>query len=73
MSITVKCYATLEPFQPSSDLAFRPGASVAQVAEGLGIPLDEVAIVFRNAEPAALETEVRDGDVLKLFPVIGGG
>ena len=73
MSITIKCYATLEPFQPASDIAFRPGLTVGQVAAGLGIPVDEVAIVFRNAETAALDTEVKDGDVLKLFPVIGGG
>jgi sulfur carrier protein ThiS len=72
MSLTVKCYATLTPFQPAPDLAFEPG-DVAALAARLGIPPDEVAIVFRNGVPAGLDTQVRDGDEIKLFPVIGGG
>ena len=73
MSVTVKCYATLSPHEPAGEVPFEPGEDVARLAARLGLPPDEVAIVFRNGAPAELATQVRDGDEIKLFPVIGGG
>ncbi|MDR0465932.1 MAG: MoaD/ThiS family protein [Deltaproteobacteria bacterium] len=39
----------------------------------LGIPAEEVAIVFVNGAHAAENTELRNGDRAGFFPAAGGG
>lgn len=43
------------------------------IIEGLGIPLDDVAILLINGRHKKPGDKISDGDVLALFPPVGGG
>lgn len=48
-------------------------AKASDVLDILGIPYEEVAIYLINGQHSRLEDAVRDGDVLAIFPPVGGG
>lgn len=75
MRITVKCFATLNRFQPA-DADAHPlpdGATAAELIRRLGVPPEEVAILFVNGAHAEPERVLADGDRVGLFPAVGGG
>jgi len=43
------------------------------IIEKLGIPEEEVAILLINGRHSNLHTPVNDGDIIALFPPVGGG
>lgn len=45
----------------------------ADILNYLHIPTEEVAILLINGRHSKPETQVQDGDVLALFPPVGGG
>lgn len=47
--------------------------TVIKVLEHLQIPKEEVAICLINGRHSKLETTLNQGDVLALFPPVGGG
>ena len=75
MNISLKCFATLEKFQPKDATSFpvQPGETVAQVIARLGIDREDVAIIFVNSVHAPDDTILANGDRLGLFPAVGGG
>lgn len=75
MPITIKCFASLARFAPPDADAYpiAPGECVADVVARLGIPLDDLKLVFVNGVHAGLEAVLADGDRLGLFPAVGGG
>jgi len=75
MNIVIKCFATLSRFAPAEAEAFSvaPGETVADVVARLGIPPDELKLVFVNGAHAPLATPLADGDRVGLFPAVGGG
>jgi len=75
MHITLKCFATLSRFSPPDAEAypFVPGETVAGVVARLGIPAEELKLVFVNGVHAPLSTTLADGDRVGLFPAVGGG
>jgi len=75
MHITVKCFATLNPFQPANEEHFplQPGETAGDVIRRLGIAPDMVAVLFVNGAHAALDRELSGGDRVSLFPAVGGG
>lgn len=73
MRLTVKCFATLYTFEPAPDKTFQDGATVRDVIDELGIPVDDVRIIFINGRGSELDAELKDGDRLGLFPPVGGG
>ena len=74
MLISVKCYATLRGYQPKGgDLEMDEGLSVKSLLQSLGLPLEEVKVVFVNGRHASLEQELRHGDKVAAFPAVGGG
>jgi molybdopterin converting factor small subunit len=46
---------------------------VADVLTALGIPEEEVKIIFINGVKKELHAPLADGDRLGLFPAVGGG
>ena len=74
MKVTVKLFAT-----------FRFGREKIQVMElsdegtpkdvlaNLGITPEEVAILLINGRDGQFESQLKDGDVISLFPPVGGG
>jgi len=71
----LKCYATLSALQPENAGHFplEPDETVERLIARLGIPGEEVAVVFVNGRTAPRETVLADGDRVGLFPVVGGG
>jgi molybdopterin converting factor small subunit len=49
------------------------GSSIRSLVEGLGIPIDLVAIVMVNGAMRDMAYVIGEGDVVKLLPIVGGG
>ena len=45
----------------------------SDVLDILQIPYEEVAIYLINGRHSKLDDEIRDGDILAIFPPVGGG
>ena len=75
MGIELKCFATLAKFVPEDgdDYPIEQGETVEGVIVKLGIPVEEVSLMFINSARAYLHSELKDGDRLGLFPPVGGG
>ena len=73
-SIEVRCFASLAQYAPAGGQArlAAPGTA-GDLIRALGIPAGEVAIVFVNGAHATEATELRDGDRVGIFPMVGGG
>ena len=74
MKVTVKLFATLrEGLFEKEVREYDPETTVANVISGLKIPDREVKVVFVNSRHAPKEHKLKDGDILALFPGVGGG
>ncbi|WP_428559249.1 MAG: MoaD/ThiS family protein [Solidesulfovibrio sp. DCME] len=75
MPIELRCFATLAPLTPSNAnaLPIGPGETVNALIDRLGIPREEVKIVFVNGTAADLDRVLADGDRVGIFPPVGGG
>ncbi|MGE4551590.1 MAG: MoaD/ThiS family protein [Desulfovibrionaceae bacterium] len=74
MHLTVKAFATLSAFAPAGGgYEAEPPLSVGDLATRLGIPLDELHLVFVNNVRAELDRALADGDRVGFFPAVGGG
>lgn len=74
MNIEVRCFATLGRFAPKDGRLDLPeGADVAGAMAALGVPRDEVKIIFVNGKSAPPEAVLAENDRLGLFPAVGGG
>ncbi|WP_291327411.1 MoaD/ThiS family protein [Desulfovibrio sp. UCD-KL4C] len=75
MNITLLCYATFAAKRPESSDNFpiTAGETVRDVLRRVGIPLDEVKIVFVNGRSSDLEVQLAGGDRVGVFPAVGGG
>ncbi|MDC7233017.1 MAG: MoaD/ThiS family protein [Spirochaetales bacterium] len=72
--IEVKTFATLNSLFPSvQDYPLQEGDRVLDIMARIGIPPEKVTIIFINNVHAEPESPLKDGDVLGLFPPIGGG
>ncbi|WP_457571244.1 MoaD/ThiS family protein [Desulfovulcanus sp.] len=72
--IEVKCFATLAEYTPpEGQMDLSAGQDVAQLIKKLGIPEEEVKIVFVNGKKASLDTKLKDKDRVGIFPAVGGG
>jgi molybdopterin converting factor small subunit len=79
MKITVKLHGILRDYRPPGakidqfEIDVGDGAVVRHAAEFFGIPARRVHAVFVNGEEAGLESPLRDGDFVRLFPPVVGG
>jgi len=49
------------------------GTIISDVLKALNIDEDEVAIMLLNGRDGPADRELKDGDVVSIFPPIGGG
>lgn len=56
-----------------SQLDSRNFKNAGDVIDHLKIPRNEVAILLINGRYSAADAPVKDGDILALFPPVGGG
>lgn len=74
MQVKVKLFAYFRDNRfKEEDRELAAGTRVIDIVDGLGIDKEEVGVLMINSRHCAFETELRQGDVLAIFPVVGGG
>lgn len=79
MKLTVKLSTTLRDYVPGYvpeaglQVKMPEGSSVAQLAQKVGLPLQEIKIIMVNGRQQTLDELLRDGDRVAYFPAVGGG
>ncbi|MCX7991650.1 MAG: MoaD/ThiS family protein [Proteobacteria bacterium] len=74
MKITVKLFATLRDFGPKySEIEIKEGSKLYDVIKHFKIPDDFPLIRLVNGDFANNDYELKDGDIVSLFPPIAGG
>lgn len=74
MKVTVKLFATFrEGRQKVIVMDLEDGTTMKHITDMLGIEKDEIAISLLNGRDGELERLVSEGDVVALFPPVGGG
>lgn len=74
-TIQIKLFATLAARLPAhaDDYPIGEKTSVRDVVQALEIPEKNAKLVFVNGEKRSLDTLLKDGDRLGIFPPVGGG
>ena len=79
MRVTVKLFATLVRFKEGTragkpfEMELPESATVHDLIDMLQIPPEETHVVFINNIIEEHESKLKDGDVVGLFPPVGGG
>ena len=76
ISVTVKFFAILRQYGPDKDVLIIPeNSKVKLLFDKYSIPKEERrAIILVNGRPHKdLNTIIKDGDLISIFPPIGGG
>lgn len=74
MQVTVKVFATLRNNREKEKLMdFEEGTTPRNVLRSMTIPEEDASIIMINGRSVKLDTPLKDGDVLALFPPVGGG
>lgn len=74
MNITVKLFASFRSGRFDIETGDYPaGTTVADVADSLNLPQSELGIMMVNNRHVKLNHQLADGDILALFPLLGGG
>ncbi|MBW8035531.1 MAG: MoaD/ThiS family protein [Planctomycetes bacterium] len=74
MTVEVRLFASFRNGRfKMKDVETEAGYSVGDVLGKLEIPVAEVGILMVNGESAAFERTLAAGDVLAVFPAVGGG
>ena len=74
MKVKVKLFAHLRDGRfRERELELEPGTAVQDIATALGIDPDEVGVTMLNSRHCSLSQEVHEGDVVAIFPMVGGG
>lgn len=77
--IQVRVFATLRKYLGEEDqgevlaIQLAPGSTVADLIARLGIPPDEVKVVFINHRAVPRDRVLVDGDRVGVFPLVAGG
>ena len=79
MDIEVKLFATFQKHLPSGHgpfsckLRMEEKASVEDVLKHLDLPREMPKILLLNGVRCQAESKLKEGDVLSIFPPLGGG
>jgi len=74
MQVTVKLFASFRTGRFEIETCDYPaGTTVADVADNLKLPHAELGIMMINNRHVKLDRVLADGDILALFPLLGGG
>lgn len=80
MRITVRLLASYRRYLPEDHddhagfvLEIPAGTTVAEVMDGLPVPKDDACTFLVNGSHARRDQVLLDGDVLAVFPAVGGG
>ncbi|MBJ6800737.1 MoaD/ThiS family protein [Geomonas propionica] len=74
MKITLKLFATFRNGRfKIAEQELAEGTEVRQVVLSLGLTEEEIGIVMLNGRHGELDSTLSHGDILSLFPLVGGG
>lgn len=74
MKITAKLFATFRDGREKIQTFELPeGTTVEDITALLGIEKSEIAILLVNGRNSKFEKVLEEGDILALFPPVGGG
>ncbi len=74
MEITVKFFATLREGRGKiTTYKSENPVTTKDILDHYGISEDEASILYVNGRDANLEYLLKDGDVVSIFPPVGGG
>ncbi len=74
MEIKVRLFATLRENRGKElMIKISDGNTVKEIISELGIAKEEVAILLINGRDGLLDTPLKEGDVVSIFPPVGGG
>ena len=77
MELTLKLFAGLTSTLPEGQGAHRvevpEAATLADLLRAYEVPTDKPLICFRNGRRVLLDRTLHEGDVVSVFPPVGGG
>jgi molybdopterin synthase sulfur carrier subunit len=74
MVVQVRLFATLRENRfKRKELEFPEGSRLADLLSSLGISKSQIGVMLINGRAASAEHELALGDVVSIFPSIGGG
>ena len=74
MKITVKLFATLRDFGPKiQEMSVSENSTIEKVVRSLNLPEEIPLLTIVNGVHTDPEEMLKEGDVLALFPPVGGG
>lgn len=74
IKVEVRLFATFRQGRGKTQtMEVKEGTTIADILKALNIAEDEVAIMLLNGKDGSADRQVKDGDVISLFPPIGGG
>lgn len=74
MNITVKLFATLRDFGPEiEEMSVSENSTVESVVRSLNLPENITLLIIVNGIHSDPQKILKEGDVLALFPPVGGG
>lgn len=74
MKVTVKLFASFQAGRFNLEIRDYPDQTpIGTVVRELNIPEAEVGILLLNHVHAKMEQPLSEGDVLAIFPLVGGG
>ena len=74
MRITVKLFASFRTGRFSvEEREYPEGTTIGQVADSIDLPREVIGIMMVNSRHGKLDRELFEGDILAIFPLLGGG
>lgn len=69
--IEIRLFATLR--EGRSRRSYIDAKDIREILDILNIKEEEIAMLLLNGRDATLDTQINDGDILSIFPPVGGG
>lgn len=79
LNITLKLFGGLDKYvkdynhKKGAPLRLDSNQAVSDVAKKIGIPTNRISLVLINNNAATLNCIIKNNDIIKIFPQIGGG
>lgn len=74
MKITIKLFAYFRDNRfKVTEKEVPPNTTVGDIVDSLSIDHEEVGVLMINSRHTEFDVELREDDVLAIFPVVGGG
>jgi molybdopterin synthase sulfur carrier subunit len=73
--VQLKLFASLSKFSPRNPDRFSisPGETVGAMLKRLGVPLDDVRLIFLDGVKGEITSALQGGERVGVFPPVGGG